>query len=423
MSNSTNFRVKLNLSKFYQDARKLSFIYVDTSAINNVLQLHSKIANIFAITKPFYLSTENSVLFPLIEDIRIVQENDIIKVVPGCPELSNDSSTSNETVPSPKKMQSSKSESRQSIEPESRQSEKSDTTDLDVYNQIETVSENDVNTDANILNLSTVIMKKRRKRGRRLSKKNKITVDQEPAMTPYNDFQKNGFNSTTNDVKVIFEKATPKHLKFNFDDETGQVTNVETNGNLISPRTKPTIRSNEAATLSTLLSLKNNPAPVTYSSKRIRTNSEVSHVSMKNNQIKMENSPVRSSHNLPQNKANEFIESDFNFATINPFKYPIYESSFEINDIIAFRTLKIGEDYSPTVSGYITAKIYAKEHGTSEYVLKIIDGHDQIKAPEGKFALPFEHDENEIKINQFNDELVNLNSSHLVEPRLIYRPS
>lgn len=79
MSSSTNFRVKLNLSKFYQDARKLSFIYVDTSAINNVLQLHSKIANIFAISKPFYLSSENNVLFPLIEDIRIVQENDVIK--------------------------------------------------------------------------------------------------------------------------------------------------------------------------------------------------------------------------------------------------------------------------------------------------------------------------------------------------------
>ncbi|KAG8041360.1 hypothetical protein G9C98_002348 [Cotesia typhae] len=416
MSSSTNFRVKLNLSKFYQDARKLSFIYVDTSAINNVLQLHSKIATIFAITKPFYLSSENNVLFPLIEDIRIVQENDIIKVVPGCPELSNDSSTSNGTVSSPKKVLSSKSESRQSIEPESRQSEKSNNTDLDGYNQ--TVSENDVDIDAN-LNLSTLIMKKRRKRGRRGTKKKNITVVREPTITTFNKFQSNGFNSTTDNIEVISETTTPRHLKFNFDDETDQFTN----GNLISPRTKPIVRSNEVATLSNLLNLKNNPAPVTYSSKRVRTNSEVSQVSVKSNQVKMENSPASSSHNLPQNKINKFIENDFNFTNINPFKYPIYESYFEINDIIAFRTLKIGEDYSPTVSGYIIAKIYAKEHGTDEYVLKIIDGHNQIKDPEGKFALPSEHDENEIEVNQFNDELVNLNSSHLVEPRLIYRPS
>lgn len=180
-------------------------------------------------------------------------------------------------------------------------------------------------------------MKKRRKRGRRGTKKNKITVEQEPAITTFNKFQSNGFNSTTDNIKVISETTTPRHLKFNFDDETGQFTNVETNGNLISPRTKPIVRSNEVATLSNLLNLKNNPAPVTYSSKRVRTNSEVSQVSVKNNQVKIENSPVGSSHNLPQNKINKFIENDFDFNNINPFKYPIYESSFEINDVIAFR--------------------------------------------------------------------------------------
>lgn len=156
-------------------------------------------------------------------------------------------------------------------------------------------------------------------------------------------YQQNGF-SATNGISINNEKLTPKHLKFNSDDENLQVTN-DKQGNGIPARTKPTVRSNEAASLSTLLSLKNNPVPVTYSSKRVRSNSEISHTSNvsrmsqsrgpgKNN-IKMETaaSPVPT---LPENLSNG--SSDIDFSKVNPLDYPVVPGvSFEIGDVVAFR--------------------------------------------------------------------------------------
>lgn len=77
MENPLNFRVKVDLSLFYTDARKLSYIFVDATKIFNVLHLHTKIQNIFGITKPFYLYV-NNVFLPVNEDVRIIKDDEII---------------------------------------------------------------------------------------------------------------------------------------------------------------------------------------------------------------------------------------------------------------------------------------------------------------------------------------------------------
>ncbi|XP_057320393.1 uncharacterized protein LOC130664475 [Microplitis mediator] len=419
MASSTNFRLKLNLSKFYNDARKLSFVYVDTSAINNVMQLHSKIANTFGIVDSFYLITENNIFLPFVEDIRIIQPNDVITVIPGCPGLSIDAPAPSRTVTLPSKVEPSKPESP-------HQSEESDNTEVEVFDN--SISENNVDTDIKNVNSPSTVPKKKRKRVRPRHKKNKNTLEKEEGMES-KICQQNGFSNGTNGIKINNEKLTPKHLKFNSDDENLQVTN-DKKGNGIPARTKPTVRSNEAASLSTLLSLKNNPVPVTYSSKRVRSNSEISHTSNvsrvsqsrgpgKNNNVKMETSPASPPVSLPENLSNG--SSDIDFSKVNPLDYPVVPGAgFEIDDVVAFRTLKIGEDYSPTVSGYIIAKVCARDHNSDDYMFKIIDGHDQIKTPEGKFTLPSDNNGDENKV-EVNNELINLNSVHLVEPRLIHR--
>lgn len=72
-----NFRVKVDLSKFFQDHRKTSWIFVDTSKTSCIKQLKDHIVKIFDITEPSYLLCDSTYL-PCKEDVRIVQYDNLI---------------------------------------------------------------------------------------------------------------------------------------------------------------------------------------------------------------------------------------------------------------------------------------------------------------------------------------------------------
>ena len=76
-----NFRIKIDLSKIYNDARQCSWVFVDSEKISFVKDFEVHVQNIFEINKPFHLLSkinEKLIFLPSEEDIRILQNNDLV---------------------------------------------------------------------------------------------------------------------------------------------------------------------------------------------------------------------------------------------------------------------------------------------------------------------------------------------------------
>lgn len=72
-----NFRVRIDLSQFYNDERRMSYVYIDKDEITNVLHLQIRIQKIFGIIRPLYLVI-NNVFLPANEDIRVIKEDEVL---------------------------------------------------------------------------------------------------------------------------------------------------------------------------------------------------------------------------------------------------------------------------------------------------------------------------------------------------------
>ena len=72
-----DFRIKVDLSKVFQDHRKISWIYVNTSMILTIKHLQEHIAKLFDILEPFYCICESTYL-PLNEDVRILRNDNFV---------------------------------------------------------------------------------------------------------------------------------------------------------------------------------------------------------------------------------------------------------------------------------------------------------------------------------------------------------
>ncbi|XP_034938054.1 coilin [Chelonus insularis] len=423
MINLLNYRLKIDLANFYNDQRKLSYIYVDTDKITYVSGLHKKISDVFNIDRPFHLFTDENIFLPLNEDIRIIDKNDTIIVLP---ESSNLIGIINQ--PASEKFQAQKDftklkefESTESKTNPSSQSESTSDTDNETkINVTEQLKANNNHTKCEEFVDSANPPKRKRKRGRRRRKNPTQTA--ETTFPLVNENSNNTRNQSVNNHcnNGYKNTSTPKHLKFNWEDIENR--NEKINGN--SPKhlheTKPTVRSNESADLTLLLGLKNSKSPLRFVSKKVKPNSPTSLETTNKNPEKNENKKTKK---LDSPITNGVVpdKENVNYANINPLDYPAYSSEFEVDDVLAFRTLKMAEDYSPTVSGYIIAKTVSKDCTQNNYVFKILEGHDQMKTPNGKFSLLNDEQNDDNDTNLDEDALVTLNATHLVEPRLIYR--
>jgi len=95
-------------------------------------------------------------------------------------------------------------------------------------------------------------------------------------------------------------------------------------------------------------------------------------------------------------------------------KVPVMTRKPQINDVIAFKTLKIGTDYTPQMSNFILTEVIGLCTQSANYTLRILDGREEIQVPFGKFSLS----EDTFESHPDGDTFV-LNYSQMKELRLI----
>lgn len=73
-----NFRVKLDLCKFYNDARRFSWIFIDSTNMFKISHVKQHITGLLNIKEPFHLLLNENEYLPPSENIRILKENETI---------------------------------------------------------------------------------------------------------------------------------------------------------------------------------------------------------------------------------------------------------------------------------------------------------------------------------------------------------
>ena len=83
MANQTNYRIKVDLSRYYDDVRRLSCIYIDTNRLKTIDAVKQHIVHTFDIrdTESFDLLLNGNEYLPPKENVRIVNQDDVIVYV------------------------------------------------------------------------------------------------------------------------------------------------------------------------------------------------------------------------------------------------------------------------------------------------------------------------------------------------------
>lgn len=81
MMKHPRFRLKIDLSEFFHDARQFCWIFVDGTKIQQIIHLQHHISKLFSITEPFHLVLNDIEYLPPTEDVRILKENEMIQLV------------------------------------------------------------------------------------------------------------------------------------------------------------------------------------------------------------------------------------------------------------------------------------------------------------------------------------------------------
>ncbi|XP_017882316.1 uncharacterized protein LOC108626249 [Ceratina calcarata] len=89
-----NFRIKIDLCKYYNDVRRYCWIFIDGTKMLQIAHLMEHITKLFSIKEPFHLLLNETDYLPPNEDIRILKENETILVSPGSG-LNNDTTINN----------------------------------------------------------------------------------------------------------------------------------------------------------------------------------------------------------------------------------------------------------------------------------------------------------------------------------------
>lgn len=412
-----NFRVKVDLSKFFQDIRKVSWIFVDTSRTSCIKQLKDHIAKVFDIHEPFYLSCESTYL-PCKEDVRIVQYDNLITLMPGSSVNNNDNnsvSTFDE-----KEVQTDNSNEDANMTVLSGNTIPGTTTNNTMYHSLLEESEagspaESKETDSMMTedySFDTVTPAKR-KRSRRKRIKRLDNSNSKIDKTPLEDKRK---------PKIIDQivLGSGKHIRFSNHDEEiksspSSTINISSNTGEF-PNNKliesPISKTSSSNGLDALLSLKQCSTPLTFSCAKINNNNKVikpsKMVSVINEDVE---NLTESDRNIIQQIEKSF---DINFAEIDVEKCVPLEKGAQVRDVIAFKMFKMGENYTPQISNFIIGRVVDSHPITKQYTIQILRGLEETEEPKGKLTLPTDEEETQ-------SDIIKLYENQLLETRLIFR--
>ncbi|XP_015598450.1 uncharacterized protein LOC107269280 [Cephus cinctus] len=446
--NRSSFTIVVDLTKYFTDARACSRVFVDETKVWYINHLKQHIINLFGIEEPFHLLINKIEYLPPTEDIRIINGNDVVIVVPGSGLCSGTVTVPNPvsiTVPERKALKDVNTSNKMldngnfqtrrvsdvDLFKSVQESDTSSTTrkfSLSAYKsfntstpaapgrdttmfhtviddtELESATESKA-TDSNgdfIVSEGTPMANKR-KRIRHRRTKRQTPIPLQPFEPKENGLKKPRTNNST----II---SSGKHIRFDIH-ELQPDHSVTTVIDLISPNPSKDLPSQSSNTkdLSTLLALGKSSTPVTFSSKKVV--SEPKKETMSKELEKSNNTPDKTNE-AKHNSTNGKTTMTEDYSELDPQKYAIITDKPQKNDIVAFKVLKMGVDYTPQVSEFIIAEIVEYVQETSSYTFKVIRGKEHLELPDGKFTLPEEE-------NKILEDTVTLAYDQLIEPRLI----
>lgn len=382
-----NFRVKLDLCKFYNDARRFSWIFIDSTNMFQINHLKQHITELLNIKEPFHLLLNENEYLPPSENIRILKENETILVSPGSGlnshfDLSINNHFDSFTI-SPSEKNIPELENSFKRPNETRNSCQKELKISSIMNRSQN-EEFDIST-----NLFTCPKRKRVRH-----KKKKTTAEETVIQKKENELNK---------PKIINSYDIPfgKHIRF----DDLEDNDLEDNNEERKPKCQQIMNGTNTThvspthELANLLSLSNNSTPVTF------TNIKVKGIQDSCEKIQShENKSIISTNNINLEK---LLNTDFK-------TYPIMIEKPQLKDIIAFKMLKIGSDYTPQISDFIVAEILSYCSETSVYILKILRGLSEVQVPIGKFTIM------EDTVEQTTNDTITLNYAQIMEPRSIF---
>ncbi|XP_011254359.1 uncharacterized protein LOC105250116 isoform X2 [Camponotus floridanus] len=438
------FRLKIDLSKFFHDARQFCWIFVDGTKIQQIIHIQHHISKLFSITEPFHLLLNDTEYLPPTEDVRILRENETIQVIPGSGikiEVDKAETTCNGSMHD-KKMHTktgidvsdmldvsnnvSSDMQPTSIKNMTFYSVIDDTMIDDTEEETDSkVTDNNLTEDCNMTDSIVSIAKRKRVRRRRPKNQIKTSFILSSDMNEENKQKK---------PKIIDSYIIPsgKHIRFDNiekDENTEKEDTTEKKENIekkettemeehniakqivqeISRNESYISKTSSSRDLSTLLALGQSSTPITFINKKAKT------------EVKMENksndgSMIDRCSNLSQflmKNIKSKIQNYENLIHSDLEVMPIMTRKPQVKDIIAFKTLKIGTDYTPQVSNFIITEVIGSCANFTRYHLKIIKGKEEIKAPCGKFSLS-----EDVSAGDDMDTFF-LSYSQMQEPRLL----
>ncbi|XP_012057894.1 PREDICTED: uncharacterized protein LOC105621028 [Atta cephalotes] len=439
-----HFRLKVDLSKFFYDARRSCWIFVDGMKIQQINHLKQHISKLFNIAEPFHLLLNDTEYLPPIEDVRILKENETILVVPGSG-INNETlaivetnhvsifdkqalhtATNIKTGKQEIVAQNTFNDTLNNTQPASINNA---TKDMPFYSIIsDTVvncSEEDTDSktidnskttdnltkNCNVIDSIVSITKRKRVRKRKSKNQSQFII------SPSNRIEENiSKDPKLKKPKIIDSCIIPSGKHIRFDDIENDEHNIARQIAVQEASINHSYLNETSSSrdLSTLLALGHSSTPITFINKKLKNDVKTEDIlndgiRSKNLNKIMEDSTEK---NLCSKESKKEIQSYKNlYADLE--KVPIMTRKPQVNDIIAFKTLKIGTDYTPQVSNSVLAEVVACVQGN--YTLQILHGKEEIQeVPFGKFSLLEEESK-----NQPDRETLILNYSQMIEPRLI----
>ncbi|XP_058807448.1 uncharacterized protein LOC131673454 [Phymastichus coffea] len=436
-----DFRVKIDISRIYQDARQYSWIFIDSTKIFYVNQFVNHVRKIFNIEKPFHLLSrhEDTCFFlPFEEDIRVLENNDTVVIVPGTGINDDNISVMKSDVDSLSKVQSNCREASKNKESDLIYNQ-SYTTDKSSQNSTQNVSEiplfndtlyrtalhdvvtsdtkdseitEDNYTEEQLNPEKNISNKRKRVRKRKQKKPADVVLESDISLN-----ETSGKKPKVIDSILITSGGSGKHIRFKSldNDITSDVTAYENNVHQILQTEDTKNKQNISKDLTALLNLRQSSTPLTFVHKRIKK--EYNDTLYKPESIQEQEMSIESDE-----KSNQINTS------LNGYKLPAEVEKSKIqtptqkrfedddNNTVSFKVFKIGEDYTPQISNVIIAQILSSSAEGSQYTMKLLHGKDQLKEPEGKFSLPKDKENSDDHDgNDDDDDIITLEKSKLLE--------
>ncbi|KAK2579512.1 hypothetical protein KPH14_010817 [Odynerus spinipes] len=441
----TNFRVKVDLSKFYHDARRSCWVFVDSTKISQISHIKQHITKLFNICEPYHLCLNDTDYLPPAEDVRIVKENETLVVIPGSglgDEVQSTANFSSQHVQSngysnnkggktfthkeaqtieflTTKPVSTKDSNTQSsgFLSDSKQGTFMDEVNSiefhSIINDIEGDSDIDFKTmgsniteDSSATQSEVTNTKPKRIRHRKGKKKASSFIENSTSES-----------STTKKPKIIDSLviSSGKHIRFSLENNNAEPSNYIIND--ISTSDQCTIKSPQCKELSTLLALRNSSTPLTFANKKMKEEigklEDTSNIEERDMDTSCEKTNETLNNIVEKNVSDKDISQKFKNQTFSDAEfqtYPPVKSDAQSNDIIAFKMLNFGKDYSPQVSKVIVAQVIS--------FFPPSEGLDEVhfgKIPSGKFSISEEEKETVIT------DIFNINYAQMIEPRFVKR--